>query len=110
MVAGLLVTFCNLYDVLQPQTKMNTDFRSAPYGRTDSYTRFGGNSMTDQHEQLRARLARLRREGGDVSTREIARRSHGAVSHTTVHQVLRGKSVPSWRSLAAIVAVLGGDE
>ncbi|MFF7561481.1 hypothetical protein ACFZB4_16050 [Streptomyces pseudovenezuelae] len=66
--------------------------------------------MTDQHEQLRARLARLRREGGDVSTREIARRSHGAVSHTTVHQVLRGKSVPSWRSLAAIVAVLGGDE
>ncbi|WP_167968162.1 hypothetical protein [Streptomyces lonarensis] len=44
-----------------------------------------------------------------MSTREIARRTHGAVSHTTAHQVLRAASLPSWKVLEPVIAALGGD-
>ncbi|WP_426363936.1 helix-turn-helix domain-containing protein [Streptomyces sp. E-08] len=65
--------------------------------------------MSEHLRELKTRLQRAQREAGDVSTREIARRTHGAVSHTTAHQVLRGDSVPSWRSLEAVVSALNGD-
>ncbi|MFD9592046.1 hypothetical protein ACFWA9_04715 [Kitasatospora sp. NPDC059973] len=59
---------------------------------------------------LQERLRRAHLEAGEISTREIAKRSHGAVSHTTASQVLRGGGMaPSWRSLGAVVAALGAD-
>ncbi|MFI9123282.1 tetratricopeptide repeat protein [Streptomyces bikiniensis] len=54
-------------------------------------------------------LRRLHRLSGEPSTREIARRTHGALSHTTVGQTLRGDQIPSWRSVELIVNALGGD-
>ncbi|MEU7368568.1 hypothetical protein AB0B92_23975 [Streptomyces hygroscopicus] len=65
--------------------------------------------MSERLIELRSRLQRIRREAGDPSTREISRKAHGAVSHTTAHHVLRCQTVPSWGSLEPVVAALGGD-
>ncbi|MFI5677032.1 tetratricopeptide repeat protein [Streptomyces cellulosae] len=65
--------------------------------------------MSERLSELRLRLQRIRREAGDPSTREISRKAHGAVSHTTAHHVLRAETVPSWGSLEPVVVALGGD-
>jgi tetratricopeptide (TPR) repeat protein len=65
--------------------------------------------MSAYLQELKGLLRRLHREAGEISTREIARRSHGAVSHTTAHQVLRSDSIPSWKSLEIVVQALQGD-
>ncbi|MFF8263273.1 tetratricopeptide repeat protein [Streptomyces virginiae] len=57
---------------------------------------------------LAAALQRLHRLSGEPSTREVARRTHGALSHTTVSQTLRGNQLASWRSIELIVSALGG--
>ncbi|MFB7171306.1 tetratricopeptide repeat protein [Streptomyces sp. NPDC056254] len=54
-------------------------------------------------------LQRLHRLSGEPSTRAIARRTHGALSHTTVSQTLRGNQLASWRSVELVVGTLGGD-
>ncbi|MFE9554203.1 tetratricopeptide repeat protein [Streptomyces sp. NPDC006703] len=56
-------------------------------------------------------LQRLHRLSGEPSTREISRRTRGALSHTTVSQTLRGtQQLPSWRSVELVVTALEGDQ
>ncbi|MEE1768434.1 tetratricopeptide repeat protein [Streptomyces sp. JV185] len=57
---------------------------------------------------LKKALQRLHRLSGEPSTREISRRTHGALSHTTVSQTLRGEQLPSWRSVELVVTALQG--
>ena len=56
---------------------------------------------------LRDRLQRLYRTSGEPSTRELARRTN-AISHTTVHAVLRCFKTPTWGQLELVVEALGG--
>ncbi|MFE1547372.1 tetratricopeptide repeat protein [Streptomyces sp. NPDC058718] len=65
--------------------------------------------MVDALTALRERLRAAHLASGELSTREIARRAHGAVSHTAAHQVLRAANLPSWKTLEPVVAALGGD-
>jgi tetratricopeptide (TPR) repeat protein len=65
--------------------------------------------MSDALAVLRARLKAAHLASGELSTREISRRVHGAVSHTTAHQVLRAATLPSWRALEPVVDALGAD-
>ncbi|MDT0570112.1 tetratricopeptide repeat protein [Streptomyces sp. DSM 3412] len=63
--------------------------------------------MEEALKNLKQRLRAAHLEAGEVSMREISKRCHGAVSHTTAHQVIRGDGLPSWRSLEPVVAALG---
>ncbi|WP_228031343.1 tetratricopeptide repeat protein [Streptomyces phyllanthi] len=67
-----------------------------------------GGSVNNALAVLKERLSALHLASGELSTREISKRSHGTVSHTTAHQVLRGSTLPSWRSLEPVVLALGG--
>ncbi|MFJ9695263.1 hypothetical protein [Kitasatospora sp. NPDC101183] len=58
---------------------------------------------------LTARLRELHLNAGEPSTRRIAARTAGAVSHSTVHQALTGKRLPRWGALELIVEALGGE-
>jgi hypothetical protein len=58
---------------------------------------------------LLAELRQLYEAAGRPSTREIAARSGGLISHTAVHQVLTDKSVPGLFAFRAICTGLGGD-
>lgn len=60
-------------------------------------------------KNLRYRLQRLYREACEPSTREVARRTNHAVSHTTVSAVLRCEKLPGWGQLELIVEALGGN-
>lgn len=60
--------------------------------------------------ELRARLKRLHRLSGEPSTRELARRTGGAITHTTVHAVLRCVRLPRWGPLELVVEALGGEQ
>ncbi|MEV7021384.1 tetratricopeptide repeat protein [Kitasatospora sp. NPDC093558] len=62
-----------------------------------------------QVSDLSRELRRLHLLAGEPSAREISRRTHGMLSHTTVSQTLRGARLPSWRSLEAVVSALDGD-
>lgn len=48
-------------------------------------------------------------QAGQPSSREVAARVDGGISHSTVNQAIRGASVPSWRIAEKIVVALGGD-
>lgn len=58
---------------------------------------------------LTTRLRELHLNAGEPSTRRIAARTAGAVSHSTVHQALAGKRLPRWGALELIVEALGGE-
>jgi replicative DNA helicase len=60
-------------------------------------------------EALRTRLERLHVHNGEPSVRVIASRTGRAISHTTVHAVLRCKKLPAWGQLELVVENLGGD-
>ncbi|ROP38585.1 Crp/Fnr family transcriptional regulator [Saccharothrix texasensis] len=63
-------------------------------------------------EVLQAELRELYEEAGRPSTRTVASRSDGRISHDTVHRVLhRGvdSGAPRWETVEALVAALGGD-
>jgi WD40 repeat protein len=63
----------------------------------------------DTLSELRERLQRLHRENGEPSTREIARRTCKAISHTTVAGVLHCAKSPRWGQLELVVEALGGN-
>lgn len=58
---------------------------------------------------LLAALRDLHLHAGEPSTREIARSTGDAISHDTVHRILKGKGLPRWRPLELVVKALGGD-
>ncbi|MFD8496991.1 NBR1-Ig-like domain-containing protein [Amycolatopsis sp. NPDC059657] len=58
---------------------------------------------------LAAELARLRREAGDPSFRKMAERS-GRISHTTLHEAVRGTRFPSWETTREFAKACGADE
>lgn len=68
-----------------------------------------GDVVSNTLAALRAQLKAAHLASGELSTREISRRSHGAVSHTTAHQVLRAATLPSWRTLEPVVDALGAN-
>jgi TIR domain len=55
------------------------------------------------------RLHELHRWAGEPSTRTIARRVGGVISHVTIHAAFRGPRVPRWGHVELIVEALGGD-
>lgn len=59
--------------------------------------------------QLTEELRRLHRSAGEPSTREIAKKTAGAISHTTANRVLRSGLLPKWGPLEMVVEALGGD-
>ncbi|MFJ5547408.1 hypothetical protein [Streptomyces sp. NPDC093225] len=59
--------------------------------------------------QLAQLLRTMRLEAGDPSTRDIARRTGGAISHTAVHQLLAGRRAGRWGPVEVVVEALGGD-
>ncbi|BCJ44257.1 hypothetical protein GCM10010168_10700 [Actinoplanes ianthinogenes] len=59
--------------------------------------------------ELRAFVQRLHRDNGEPSTREIARRLDGAISHTTVAKILKCDKPPGWEQFEGVVEALGGD-
>ncbi|GIH51685.1 Helix-turn-helix domain-containing protein [Microbispora rosea] len=59
---------------------------------------------------LRDRLQELYRHQGKPSYRELAMRTHSAVSHTTAHAIIRCQKLPRWGQLEVIVEALAGDD
>jgi hypothetical protein len=59
--------------------------------------------------ELRYLIKRLHRDRGELSTRTIAKRTHGEISHATVAKLLRCETLPSWGVLEPFVKCLGGD-
>jgi replicative DNA helicase len=59
--------------------------------------------------RLSSELARLHRNAGEPSLRDIERLTGKAISHTTVSKILRGGRLPRWGPLELIVEALGGD-
>jgi hypothetical protein len=70
-------------------------------------------SMSESHSaqvtELRDQIRRLYLERGEPSLRDVARRTHGAVSHTTVGAVLRCDRLPRWGQVEMVVEALDGD-
>ncbi|WP_051792454.1 NBR1-Ig-like domain-containing protein [Amycolatopsis jejuensis] len=58
---------------------------------------------------LSAELAALRAQAGDPSFRKMAERS-GQISHTTLHEAVRGTRFPSWDTTREFVRACGADE
>ncbi|WP_203927889.1 EsaB/YukD family protein [Virgisporangium ochraceum] len=58
---------------------------------------------------LRRELRILHRHGGEPSTRQIARQTNAAMSHTTANAVIRCVKCPRWGQLELVVEALGGD-
>jgi hypothetical protein len=58
---------------------------------------------------LRDRLRRLHRAAGEPSSREVARLTGKAISHTTANITLRCDKSPKWGQLELVVDALGGD-
>jgi len=63
----------------------------------------------DALEALRHKIERLHVHNGEPSTRVISGRTGRAISHTTVHNVLRCATLPTWGQLELVVEQLGGD-
>jgi S1-C subfamily serine protease/tetratricopeptide (TPR) repeat protein len=59
--------------------------------------------------RLLVELRKLHRDAGAPTFRSMAR-SLSSVSHTTVSEIFSGKRLPSWKILADVVRLLGGDE
>lgn len=64
---------------------------------------------TDPRQMLFTALRDLRLEAGAPTLREIADRSGGGVSHSSVSRVFRGEVLPRFGLVEAIVTALGGD-
>jgi hypothetical protein len=64
--------------------------------------------MTDPLSRLRHELQRLHRHRGEPSVRDIARRTGGAITHSTVHAVLQCAKAPRWGPLELVVEALDG--
>ncbi|WP_326568343.1 NBR1-Ig-like domain-containing protein [Amycolatopsis rhabdoformis] len=58
---------------------------------------------------LAAELAALRASVGDPSFRKMAERS-GRISHTTLHEAVKGTRFPSWETTREFVKACGADE
>jgi tetratricopeptide (TPR) repeat protein len=58
--------------------------------------------------QLRNRLRRLHRLSGEPSVRVLSKRTGHAITHTTVHAVLRCERTPKWGPLELVIEALGG--
>ncbi|MGW4483625.1 NBR1-Ig-like domain-containing protein [Amycolatopsis sp. NPDC004368] len=58
---------------------------------------------------LAAELAALRASAGDPSFRKMAERS-GRISHTTLHEAVKGTRFPSWETTREFVKACGADE
>jgi tetratricopeptide (TPR) repeat protein len=55
-------------------------------------------------------LRLLHRQAGAPSVRQIAARTgQGGLSHSTVHDILKGRRVPKWATFEQVVSALGGD-
>ncbi len=54
-------------------------------------------------------LQELHLKSGPVSSRVISTRSGGAVSHTTVIDIVTGRRLAGWRATWSVVCALGGD-
>lgn len=67
-------------------------------------------SIDDLLAELRLKLKRLHRLSGEPSTRELARRTGGVITHSTVHAVLRCARLPRWGPLELVVEALGGEQ
>ncbi len=65
-------------------------------------------SVTPIDELVRA-LNKLWLAADPPSTRVVAERTGGLVSHSTVYAALQGHKTPRWGSVSAIVRALGGD-
>lgn len=65
--------------------------------------------MDNPTAQLATFLRKLRLNAGDPSTREIARMTGSAISHTAVHQLLTGRRAGRWGAVELIVEALCGD-
>jgi hypothetical protein len=66
-------------------------------------------SIEELLPKLRRELKFLRRQAGEPSTRDIAKLTSPAISHTTVNAVLHCDKVPRWNQLEAVVTALGGN-
>ncbi|SEP54114.1 NBR1-Ig-like domain-containing protein [Amycolatopsis saalfeldensis] len=60
-------------------------------------------------EALATELAALRASAGDPSFRKMAERS-GCISHTTLHEAVKGIRFPSWETTREFVKACGADE
>lgn len=58
---------------------------------------------------LAAELAALRANAGNPSFRKMAERS-GCISHTTLHEAVKGTRFPSWETTREFVKACGADE
>jgi len=65
--------------------------------------------MANPQEAIAAHLSALREEAGSPSLRALAAQAGGAVSETTIGEVLKGSRIPTWKKLEPVVKALGGD-
>ncbi|MEU4668764.1 NBR1-Ig-like domain-containing protein [Amycolatopsis sp. NPDC023774] len=63
----------------------------------------------DPADVLAAELAALRASAGNPSFRKMAERS-GRISHTTLHEAVKGTRFPSWETTREFVKACGADE
>ncbi|WIX79740.1 NBR1-Ig-like domain-containing protein [Amycolatopsis carbonis] len=63
----------------------------------------------DPADVLAAELAALRASAGNPSFRKMAERS-GCISHTTLHEAVKGTRFPSWETTREFVKACGADE
>ncbi|MDT8909504.1 NBR1-Ig-like domain-containing protein [Amycolatopsis sp. PS_44_ISF1] len=63
----------------------------------------------DRAGQLAAELAALRADAGNPSFRKMAERS-GCISHTTLHEAVKGVRFPSWETTREFAKACGADE
>ncbi|MBW4719416.1 helix-turn-helix domain-containing protein [Saccharothrix obliqua] len=54
-------------------------------------------------EDLGYRLRRARRDAGELSLRDLSRRTNHAASPSTVQRALSGKVLPAWRVVDALL-------
>lgn len=65
--------------------------------------------MTPEHEALVKALGELRRKAGEPSLRAISNATGGLLSHSSVSDMLAGRRLPRWQSVAAVVNTLVGN-
>lgn len=64
--------------------------------------------MAPDHEALTEAIQQLWDRSNRPSTRTIARTVDGALTHTTVANILNGKTLTLWSSLRLVITALGG--
>lgn len=65
--------------------------------------------MTPEHKALVQALGRLRLDAGNPTLRAISGNTGGTLSHASIAEMLNGRRQPRWKSVAIVVAALGGD-